>query len=163
MDITKWSCRTCQSGVRVCIFQCSSQSNLHFITAVLSRVARYLRFSHSHVCREEGTLWGKDQKASFLPAAFKVVAKKQPKWEEKKKHPTKRYLEPRAWPLDILWRPLTQLSLMKSNYFLAQNRSALSVKAGPDPFQNKSLESSTAQISWCYEAINFNQAIPTQP
>lgn len=86
-----------------------SKHPVNFITTVLLRVARYLSLSQAHVCRGRGTLWGERSEASFLPAAFKVTAEKQPKCEfsssefqnkERKKHPTETSLEQSTRPVD---------------------------------------------------------------
>lgn len=58
-----------------------SKHPANFITTVLLRVARYLSLSQTLVCRERRTLWGERSEASFLLAAFKVTAEKQPKCE----------------------------------------------------------------------------------
>lgn len=95
----------------------NSKHPFNFITAVLLRVARYLSLSQTHVCRERRTLWGERSEASFLPAAFKVTAEKQPKCEfsssefqnkERKKHPTETSLEQSTRPVDRIKRALTE-------------------------------------------------------
>lgn len=58
---------------------------VNFITTVQLGVTWYLSLGQTHVCkereRERRTLRGERSEASFLPAAFKVTAEKQPKCE----------------------------------------------------------------------------------
>lgn len=115
MDIAKWSCRTCQSGALVWIFQCSSQSNsyislLLFYSEWLDtwdsatlRSAEKREFFGEKIRRPPFCLLPSKSWLKSSPSVSSVAQNFKTKMWEEKKHPTKRYLEPRAWPLGILW------------------------------------------------------------
>lgn len=124
MDINHRSfqvCRTFQSRACVSRPMLESKHPVNFITTVLLREARYLSRSQTHVCSERRSLWGERSEASFLPAAFKVTAEKQPKCDfsssefqnKDGRHRSETSLEQSTGAVDRMWRVLAERFLIQ--------------------------------------------------